>query len=99
MNIAENGAEIQAMIDNYFQTFAERNQKKGYNMKMLSAKEVADILGCDVSTVRVNARKGAFAVPSIRVGKLYKFRDEDVYEYAYGKNWKGQVSDENRANA
>lgn len=29
MNIAENGAEIQAMIDNYFQTITERNQKNG----------------------------------------------------------------------
>lgn len=68
-------------------------------MKMLSAKDVAEILGCDVSTVRVNARKGTFAVPSIRVGKLYKFRDEDVYEYAYGKDWKEQVVHEDRADA
>lgn len=56
-------------------------------MKLITAQEVAKIMGCAESTIRTNAAKGTLGFPAVKVGKLWKFRDEEVYEYVYGKNW------------
>lgn len=60
-------------------------------MKLITAQEVAKIMGCADSTIRTNAAKGTLGFQAVKVGKLWKFRDEDVYEYVYGKNWKAVV--------
>ena len=57
-------------------------------MKLITAQEVAKIMGCAESTIRTNAIKGTLGIPAVKVGKLWKFRDEEVYEYVYGKDWK-----------
>ena len=57
-------------------------------MKLITAQEVAKIMNCAESTIRTNAAKGTLGFPAVKVGKLWKFRDEEVYEYVYGKNWK-----------
>ena len=57
-------------------------------MKLISAQEVAKIMNCAESTIRTNAKKGTLGFGAVKVGSLWKFRDEDVYEYVYGKNWK-----------
>lgn len=57
-------------------------------MKLISAQEVAKIMNCAESTIRTNAAKGTLGFQAVKVGKLWKFRDEDVYEYVYGKDWK-----------
>lgn len=57
-------------------------------MKLISAQEVAKIMNCAESTIRTNAKKGTLGFEAVKVGSLWKFRDEDVYEYVYGKNWK-----------
>ena len=57
-------------------------------MKLITAQEVAKIMGCAESTIRTNAAKGTLGFPAVKVGKLWKFRDEEVYEYVYGKDWK-----------
>jgi excisionase family DNA binding protein len=62
-------------------------------MKLLSAQEVADLLQCNVSTVRINAGKGRYPFRMIRIGSLYKFPAEDVYQYFYGENWKECVKE------
>lgn len=55
-------------------------------------------MNCAESTIRTNAKKGTLGFGAVKVGSLWKFRDEDVYEYVYGKNWKeivfGVVSEE-----
>lgn len=56
-------------------------------MKLITAQEVAKIMDCAESTIRTNAAKGTLGFPAVKVGKLWKFRDEEVYEYVYGKNW------------
>lgn len=56
-------------------------------MKLISAQEVAKIMGCAESTIRTNAKKGTLGFIAVKVGSLWKFRDSDVYEYVYGKNW------------
>ena len=48
-------------------------------------------MGCAESTIRTNAKKGTLGFTAVKVGSLWKFRDEDVYEYVYGKNWKAVV--------
>lgn len=60
-------------------------------MKLISAQEVAKIMNCAESTIRTNAAKGTLGFQAVKVGKLWKFRDEDVYEYVYGKDWKRVV--------
>lgn len=60
-------------------------------MKLITAQEVAKIMGCAESTIRTNAKKGTLGFGAVKVGSLWKFRDEDVYEYVYGKNWKEVV--------
>lgn len=57
-------------------------------MKLITAQEVAKIMGCAESTIRTNAKKGTLGFTAVKVGSLWKFRDEEVYEYVYGKNWK-----------
>ena len=57
-------------------------------MKLITAQEVAKIMDCAESTIRTNAAKGTLGFPAVKVGKLWKFRDEEVYEYVYGKDWK-----------
>lgn len=57
-------------------------------MKLITAQEVAKIMDCAESTIRTNAAKGTLGFPAVKVGKLWKFRDEEVYEYVYGKNWR-----------
>lgn len=57
-------------------------------MKLISAQEVAKIMNCAESTIRTNAKKGTLGFEAVKVGSLWKFRDEDVYEYVYGKDWK-----------
>jgi excisionase family DNA binding protein len=63
-------------------------------MKLLSAKEVAKLLGINQTTVRVNAGKGAYPFRSLRVGALWKFPEEDVMKFLYGEDWK--PTDEDR---
>lgn len=63
-------------------------------MKLLSAKEVAKILGINETTVRVNARAGKFPFRTLRVGALWKFPEEDVMKFLYGEDWK--PTDEDR---
>lgn len=60
-------------------------------MKLITAQEVAKIMDCAESTIRTNAAKGTLGFPAVKVGKLWKFRDEEVYEYVYGKNWRDIV--------
>lgn len=60
-------------------------------MKLISAQEVAKIMNCAESTIRTNAKKGTLGFAAVKVGSLWKFRDEDVYEYVYGKNWRDIV--------
>lgn len=57
-------------------------------MKLITAQEVAKIMGCAESTIRTNAKKGTLGFTAVKVGSLWKFRDEEVYEYVYGKNWR-----------
>ena len=57
-------------------------------MKLITAQEVAKIMNCAESTIRTNAKKGTLGFGAVKVGSLWKFRDEEVYEYVYGKNWK-----------
>jgi excisionase family DNA binding protein len=57
-------------------------------LKLISAQEVAKIMGCAESTIRTNAKKGTLGFTAVKVGSLWKFRDSDVYEYVYGKDWK-----------
>lgn len=57
-------------------------------MKLITAQEVAKIMGCAESTIRTNAKKGTLGFTAVKVGSLWKFRDEEVYEYVYGKDWK-----------
>jgi excisionase family DNA binding protein len=57
-------------------------------LKLITAQEVAKIMDCAESTIRTNAAKGTLGFPAVKVGKLWKFRDEEVYEYVYGKDWK-----------
>ena len=57
-------------------------------MNWLSAQQVAKILGINESTVRINAGKGKFGFSSVRVGSLWKFPEDEVMEFRYGKNWK-----------
>lgn len=57
-------------------------------MKFLSAPEVAKILGVDQTTIRANAAKNRLGFRCVRVGKLWKFPAEEVYEYVYGQNWR-----------
>lgn len=61
-------------------------------MKLITAQEVAKIMGCAESTIRTNAKKGTLGFTAVKVGSLWKFRDEEVYEYVYGKNWRDIVS-------
>lgn len=60
-------------------------------MKFLSAPEVAKILGVDQTTIRANAAKNRLGFRCVRVGKLWKFPAEEVYEYVYGQNWREVV--------
>lgn len=60
-------------------------------MKLITAQEVAKIMNCTESTIRTNAKKGTLGFEAVKVGSLWKFRDEDVYEYVYGKNWRDIV--------
>ena len=62
-------------------------------MKLITEQEVAKIMGCAESTIRTNAKKGTLGFTAVKVGSLWKFRDEEVYEYVYGKDWKSIVSD------
>lgn len=57
-------------------------------MKLITAQEVAKIMNCAESTIRTNAKKGTLGFTAVKVGSLWKFRDEEVYEYVYGKDWK-----------
>lgn len=57
-------------------------------MRFITAKEVAKILGVNESTVRINAAKGRLGFRHIKVGSLWKFPEDEVYEYVYGKNWR-----------
>ena len=57
-------------------------------MKLITAQEVAKIMGCAESTIRTNAKKGTLGFTAVKVGSLWKYRDEEVYEYVYGKDWK-----------
>ena len=45
-------------------------------------------MNCAESTIRTNAKKGTLGFTAVKVGSLWKFRDEEVYEYVYGKDWK-----------
>lgn len=66
-------------------------------MKFISAKEVAELLQCNVSTVRINAGKGRYPFRMIRIGSLYKFPEEEVKAYLYGSDYKPtEAEDENR---
>ena len=57
-------------------------------MNWLSAQQVAKILGINESNVRINAGKCKFSFSSVRVGSLWKFPEDEVMEFRYGKNWK-----------
>lgn len=67
-------------------------------MKLISAQETAKILGCAESTIRTNAKKGVLGFQAVKVGALWKFRDEEVYEYVYGKNWRSVVASNTEEN-
>ena len=60
-------------------------------MKLISAQEVEKIMNCAESTIRTNAKKGTLGFDAVKIGSLWKFRDEEVYEYVYGKNWRDIV--------
>lgn len=57
-------------------------------MNLLSAQQVAKILNVDQSTVRLNASRGRYPFKHIRVGALWKFNEDEVMEFRYGKNWR-----------
>ena len=66
-------------------------------MNFLSAQQVAKILNVNESTVRVNAGKGRYPFKYIRVGSLWKFPEDEVMEFMYGKNWR-EIKDKNGEN-
>lgn len=65
-------------------------------MKMLTAAELAKILNVSEKTVRLHARTGQYPFRCIRVGIKWKFPEEGVLEFVYGKNWKEFVNENDR---
>ena len=63
-------------------------------MKLLSAQEVAKLLGCAESTIRTNAAKDRLGFRTVKVGSLWKFPDEEVYQHLYGSNWREIVKEQ-----
>ena len=71
-------------------------------MKLLTAQQVAKLLGVNETTVRINASKGRLGFRHIKVGSLWKFPEDEVYEYIYGQNWReivGRNTDEDTTDA
>lgn len=71
-------------------------------MKLLTAQQVAKLLGVNETTVRINASKGRLGFRHIKVGSLWKFPEDEVYEYVYGQNWReivGRNTDEDTTDA
>lgn len=56
-------------------------------MNFLSVKDVAQMMGVNVSTVRANAAKGRYPFRAVRFGSLWKFPENEVKEYVYGKDY------------
>lgn len=56
-------------------------------MKLLSAPEVAKLLRVSPCTIRMNAAKGRLGFRTVKVGSLWKFPENEVMEYIYGKNY------------
>ena len=75
------------------------SQSKGDKMKLLSAQEVAKVLGVNQTTVRMNAKNGKYPFRYIRVGSLWKFPEDEVMQFLYGDNWKEVAGNENTTNA
>lgn len=50
-------------------------------MEFLSVAEVAKLFGINETTVRRNARTNSFPFSSIRVGGLWKFPKDEIYNY------------------
>lgn len=63
-------------------------------MKLLTAQQVAKLLGVNETTVRINASKGRLGFRHIKVGSLWKFPEDEVYEYIYGQNWREIIGDQ-----
>ena len=66
-------------------------------MKLLSAKEVAELLHIKEVTVRANAAKGTFGFRCLKAGSMWRFPEDEVMQYIYGKDYKGGEN-ENRGN-
>lgn len=54
-------------------------------MKLLTAPEVATILGVDKTTVRKNAQLGKLGFRALRIGSRWKFLESDVYNFINGE--------------
>lgn len=70
-------------------------------MKLLTAQQVAKLLGVNETTVRSNAAKDRLGFRAFRVGSLWRFPANEVYEYVYGQNWReiiGGQADEDTSN-
>lgn len=57
-------------------------------MKLLTVKEVAEILKISVSAVRWNADRGTLGFRAVRAGSQWRFPEDEVMAYIYGNNWK-----------
>jgi excisionase family DNA binding protein len=68
-------------------------------MNLLSAQEVAKLLGINETTVRLNAKNGKLPFHCLRVGSLWKFPKDEVMQFLYGNDWKEIAENENTTNA
>lgn len=57
-------------------------------MKLLTVKEVADILKISVCAVRWNAERGTLGFRAVKAGCQWRFPEDEVMAYAFGENWK-----------
>ena len=68
-------------------------------MKLLTVKEVAEILKISVSAVRWNADRGTLGFRAIRAGSQWRFPEDEVMAYVYGDAWKEkETKDEDTGN-
>ena len=60
-------------------------------MKMLTATDVAQILGCSASTIRTLATKGQLQFRCLKIGAMWRFPEDDVMAYIRGSNAEPEV--------
>ena len=58
-----------------------KNQSRSEESKLLSVKEVCDILGITLGTIYTWRSTQRFRLPCIKIGRLLKFRHSDVMKF------------------